>query len=107
MSKRKIIFFISLSIIIIISTLSNYYINYTNNLVSNINEYKCEFVNVTNIDDTKCNVLIKTITNEYYLVEISNKTYHNLYNVENYHKCRIINRYHNNKLYDTIIILIF
>ena len=95
MNKRKIIFFIVLFVLIIITTLFNYYINYTTNLVVNINDYKCEFVNITTIDDKKCNILIKT------------NTYHNLYNDENYHKCRIIDRYRNDVLYDTTIILIF
>ena len=72
MNKRKIIFFIVLFVLIIITTLFNYYINYTTNLVVNINDYKCEFVNNTTIDDKKCNILIKTLTNEYYSVEISN-----------------------------------
>ena len=107
MNKRKIIFFIVLFVLIIITTLFNYYINYTTNLVVNLNDYKCEFVNITTIDDKKCNILIKTITNEYYSLEISNNTYHNLYNDENYHKCRIIDRYCNDVLYDTTIILIF
>ena len=106
MNKRKIMFFIVL-FVLIITTLFNYYINYTTNLVVNINDYKCEFVNITTIDDKKCNILIKTITNEYYSLEISNKTYYNLYNDENYHKCRIIDRYRNDVLYDTTIILIF
>lgn len=107
MNKKKIIFFILLFVVIITSILFNHYIDYNNNLVSNISEYKCEFINVTTSDNKNYNILIKTITDEYYLLEISNNTYHNLYNDENYHKCRIIDRYHNDILYDTMIILIF
>lgn len=105
--KDSIILFIILFLVIIISILGNEYIGYERNLVSEIHEYKCEIVDVTNINGNQCDIIVKTNTDEYYVVESNFDFYNNINNVDNYHKCRVIKRYHRNKLYDTMIILIF
>lgn len=105
--KDSIILFIILFLVIIISIFGNEYIGYEHNLVSEICEYKCEIVDVTNINGNQCDIIVKTNTDEYYTIESNFDFYNNINNDDNYHKCRVIKRYHRNKLYDTMIILIF
>lgn len=105
--KDSIILFIVLFLVIIVSILGNEYVGYEHNLVSEIHEHKCEIVDVTNIDGNKCDIIVKTDTDEYYTIESNFDFYNNINSDDNYHKCRIIDRYRHDKLYDTIIILIF
>lgn len=105
--KDYIILFIILFLVIIISILGNEYIGYEHNLVSEIHEYKCEIVDVIDIDGNKCDIIVKTNTNEYYTIDSNFDFYNDINTDDNYHKCRVIERYHRNKLYDTLIILIF
>lgn len=107
LKKSRILIFEIVIILLAIVLFGNEFIHQERDTVSEISEYKCQIITVYEIENGFYNVIVKTEKDEVYSIKTEHIFYDNIVDDNNYHKCRVIKKYHRDKLYSTNVFLIF